>query len=1172
MRVFVSSTVVDLEAFRSAAIGALQRAELSAAGVELFHTSETGTAQKCIDEVRKADLYVLIVGYRYGTLVPGHDVSYTELEYRTALEEATSRGLRICAYLLSDGPVDGYDVSAADQDQARVRVFRRVVSEKVVEFVKSPNDLAQAILSGIIAAPITADINATSLALSTAQERLRTPVWLTADVPLPLEPHVVIEAANLRLGGGDPEHADHGSPSDSIRRLLTSHDRVLLVGNAGVGKSTFLYAMAADLAMTGSPAFVVEAVRVRDVHHQRPELSVHECLLWATAASLNLTEPRRRQFSELGLRGGVAFLVDQAEVLTEGELSWLTSAEGEWSSDEHGFHKVLPNKFSMLLATRRAPSTQAGRIGTRVEMRPQRRDAVLRMSKWAASALGLDVTRVRESVDQLLSEPGVAELLGHPLFLLFALRTQILSDQLRLGRDRLTREVVTELLKQPRRDDPASDFGSTLTNQELRALGAAAAHSDRDAAARWIEEIHVALGAGATSDTARGVLGTLVRSGLLVEDEGHVTFTHAVFREHFIALWLMPSLRRGLSGDSLAQLVLESGRRHALVTALSYLTDEGEHALVDRTLDALASAGLSDPLFGLLHYEVIVAGELLSRLPDPPPEVLLVARRILLGFLESASPGFHLGLISTAAEEFGNHVDLKGIINQQHPDQWSPPFLANVLTFARLCRSVAARAELELLARKSVEGREPYLRYAASLFLSDGGSDAVPRAIPDSLLDLSLMDQIGVQHKKAYADGGRDAVEALINLASVTSESLSLQTLCIDALLHSAVHGVATVEDIGRALIEVKVWSDGIGRRLREAPDSIALGNAWVNLLMTHPNPDGEHLAGSWLSGTLDSDEIQDLIELRPNLRPHFLEVLVEAAVDAAPKSVGPSDRLLSWTAGGHAGELRASVLMRFADFRVNPGLEAVLKKYEHSTTHSVAVAAGVARFTLGLQDGVADQIFRKAEVRRERMVRLRAVALLPFVSDGLLTWAVGRLQRDEESMVRSALARVSDDLRGARSKAAMGVLMALLSDRSMDVQADAFVALARHPDASDESRQMARKWLIDKIDSTEVGKHEYGGLLAEFPATCQSATDFADIIVRALRSELEYVHAGIGNVSRVLELTRTRLSFTAVANSLRDSIAEVSFVDLPVHASWFGALARAVMLEEPWPTMDAVA
>lgn len=85
-QIFISSTFTDLIDERQAAVEAILQTGHIPAGMELFaasNKSQWEIIKKWIDE---SDIYMLILGGRYGSIEPDSGLSYTELEYKYACE------------------------------------------------------------------------------------------------------------------------------------------------------------------------------------------------------------------------------------------------------------------------------------------------------------------------------------------------------------------------------------------------------------------------------------------------------------------------------------------------------------------------------------------------------------------------------------------------------------------------------------------------------------------------------------------------------------------------------------------------------------------------------------------------------------------------------------------------------------------------------------------------------------------------------------------------------------------------------------------------------------------------------------------------------------------------------------------------------------------------------
>ncbi len=96
--VFVCSTFDDLEPEREAVLDAIRRVQSRHNAMEFFGARPGRPIDVCLDEVRKSDLLVVIVGLKYGSLPSGMGVSYSQAEY----EEGVRREKPCLVYLRDD--------------------------------------------------------------------------------------------------------------------------------------------------------------------------------------------------------------------------------------------------------------------------------------------------------------------------------------------------------------------------------------------------------------------------------------------------------------------------------------------------------------------------------------------------------------------------------------------------------------------------------------------------------------------------------------------------------------------------------------------------------------------------------------------------------------------------------------------------------------------------------------------------------------------------------------------------------------------------------------------------------------------------------------------------------------------------------------------------------------
>lgn len=83
INIFISSTYIDCVEYRNAAIEAIKTFNddnISIIGMELFGSRKETTLEVCINEVKKADIYILIIAHRYGSIDNESQKSYTQLE------------------------------------------------------------------------------------------------------------------------------------------------------------------------------------------------------------------------------------------------------------------------------------------------------------------------------------------------------------------------------------------------------------------------------------------------------------------------------------------------------------------------------------------------------------------------------------------------------------------------------------------------------------------------------------------------------------------------------------------------------------------------------------------------------------------------------------------------------------------------------------------------------------------------------------------------------------------------------------------------------------------------------------------------------------------------------------------------------------------------------------
>lgn len=142
LQVFVSSTFQDLIEERQAAVSAILKAGHIPAGMELFTSgdkSQMETIKKWIDE---SDVYMLVLGGRYGSLEPSSGVSYTELEYDYAVEQEKPLFSVVINEEALEAKVKEHGTGMMEKENPKqLKMFREKVLSNISSFFDDHKDI-----------------------------------------------------------------------------------------------------------------------------------------------------------------------------------------------------------------------------------------------------------------------------------------------------------------------------------------------------------------------------------------------------------------------------------------------------------------------------------------------------------------------------------------------------------------------------------------------------------------------------------------------------------------------------------------------------------------------------------------------------------------------------------------------------------------------------------------------------------------------------------------------------------------------------------------------------------------------------------------------------------------------------------------------------------------------
>jgi hypothetical protein len=231
-RVFISHTseftkYPEKKSFVDAAIAAVIRAGCVPCDMEYFTARDEQPAQYCIDRVRKCDVYVGLIGLRYGSPVRDRpEVSYTELEFEAASQAPVKKRLVFLLDQYAAVPVGAFsDVKYGDrQETLRTRLSNAGVTCKPFS---DAHELEKLIFQALV------EDAAGSVEKSIDQERIP---WPEGTSPYPGLEWFNKDYAPLFFGRDREVKELIGKMSEPKGRLL------IVSGASGSGKSSLVAA------------------------------------------------------------------------------------------------------------------------------------------------------------------------------------------------------------------------------------------------------------------------------------------------------------------------------------------------------------------------------------------------------------------------------------------------------------------------------------------------------------------------------------------------------------------------------------------------------------------------------------------------------------------------------------------------------------------------------------------------------------------------------------------------------------------------------------------------------------------------------------------------------------------------------------------------------------------
>ncbi|HET9210384.1 MAG TPA: SUMF1/EgtB/PvdO family nonheme iron enzyme [Thermoanaerobaculia bacterium] len=474
--VFLSSTARDLQPWRDAVAEAIGKLSgFHPVRMEDFGAVDAEPAEVCRLRVRESDVFVGLVGHLNGSSPDGSDLSFTQIEYEEAKRAGKPRLLFVADEdFLLPAKLMKQEPEAAER---QVRFREQVCRERAVVFFNEPQRLATLVAVALqtyqqeSAAAGDGAVKPRSRKRSGPGELARTErlyleqlveryryldfkgLGISDRVPLRLpllEMYVPLKARvqtplgetwarQMRLAGrpvGEEEAGAMGerlSEPRPVLELLRESSGMVLLGDPGSGKTTFLKSLALSLA---SGQF--ESLGLKDLLPVLIPLSAYANAL--AKREVTLTRFLSRYFEEGELKSSLATLFEQK--LAAGEVLLLLDGLDEVRErrrrslvvrrveDFYRSHRAAGNKFvltSRVVGYREVrPSAEGLAEATLVDFDDEEIAAFV--NRWTAAiekAASGETRRARKEAsreqEELLAavagNPGVRSLAANPLLL-----------------------------------------------------------------------------------------------------------------------------------------------------------------------------------------------------------------------------------------------------------------------------------------------------------------------------------------------------------------------------------------------------------------------------------------------------------------------------------------------------------------------------------------------------------------------------------------------------------------------------------------------------------------------------------------------------------------------------------------------------------------------------------
>ena len=147
-QIFISSTFKDLKTARLKVRDAILSMYHFPVGMEMFGALDEDQWEVIKRDIDASDYYVLIIGKMFGSEVPGEGISYTQKEYRYAVEH----GIPVLAFIMKDDAKVASTFQETEKDRIeKLKAFRKEVETgRTVSYWSNPDELAGQVISSLM--------------------------------------------------------------------------------------------------------------------------------------------------------------------------------------------------------------------------------------------------------------------------------------------------------------------------------------------------------------------------------------------------------------------------------------------------------------------------------------------------------------------------------------------------------------------------------------------------------------------------------------------------------------------------------------------------------------------------------------------------------------------------------------------------------------------------------------------------------------------------------------------------------------------------------------------------------------------------------------------------------------------------------------------------------------